>query len=276
MSCTRPVQTAHLFPGLLQELIDVLETLAPEEWARPTPCPGWSVHDLAAHILGDEVGQLSMGRDGYHPSLIAASDWAGLVRELNDLNEQWVTVMRRVSPRLMIDLLKSTGEQVNRHLQSLDPHSVGPVVSWASPDPAPMWLHIAREYTERWHHQQQIREALGRPLLTAPHWFAPVLATFVHGLPRAYSGVDAAIGASVRVTIAGASGGAWLVARADSNWMLCEDEPRKTLAHLTIDEIDAWKLFTKSITRDVVESKVAVEGDAQLALKALDTVSIIA
>ena len=276
MSCAKPVLTAHLFPGLLQELIDVLETLAPEEWDLPTPCPGWSVHDLAAHILGDEVAQLSMGRDDYHASLIDANDWAGLVTELNDMNEQWVTAMKRVSPRLMIGLLKSMGEQVNRHLQSLDPHSTGPVVSWASPDPAPMWLHIAREYTERWHHQQQIREALGRPPLTGPDWFAPVLATFVHGLQKAYSGVDAAIGASVRVTIVGASGGTWFVVRADSKWLLCEDDLGERAARLTIDEVDAWKLFTKSIAREDVESKVAVEGDAQLALKALDTVSIIA
>ena len=276
MSCAKPVLTAHVFPGLLQQLIDLLETLEPEEWNLPTPCPGWSVHDLAAHILGDEVGQLSMGRDGYHASLIAANDWAELVTGLNDLNEQWVTAMKRVSPRLMIDLLKSMGEQVNRYLQSLDPHSPGPVVSWASPDPAPMWLHIAREYTERWHHQQQIREALGRPLLIGPDWFAPVLATFVHGLPKAYSGVDAAIGGSVQVTIAGASGGTWFVVRADSKWLLCEDDLGEQAARLTIDEIDAWKLFTKSIAREDVESKVAVEGDAQLALKALDTVSIIA
>ena len=276
MSCTKPVLTAHLFPGLLQELLDVLETLTPEEWDLPTPCPGWSVHDLAAHILGDEVGQLSMGRDDYHPSLIVANEWTDLVTGLNDLNEQWVTAMRRSSPRLLIDLLKSTGEEVNRYLQSFDPHSTGPVVSWASPDPAPMWLHIAREYTERWHHQQQIREAVGRPLLTNPDWFAPVLATFVYGLPRAYSGVDAAIDDSVQVTIAGASGGTWFVVRADSKWLLCEDELRETLAHLTIDEIDAWKLFTKSTTRDDVEPKVAVEGDTPLALKALDTVSIIA
>ena len=45
----------------------------------PTPCPGWSVHDLAAHILGDEVGQLSMGRDGFQASLIIADDWDGLL-----------------------------------------------------------------------------------------------------------------------------------------------------------------------------------------------------
>ena len=47
-------------------------------------------------------------------------------------------------------------------------------------------------------------------------------------------------------------------------------------AQFTIDEIDAWKLFTKSMPRDVARSKVEVEGDVELALKALETVSIIA
>ena len=276
MPCAKPVLTVHLFPGLLHQLIDVLEALTPEEWDLPTPCPGWSVHDLAAHILGDEVGQLSMGRDDYHASLIAASDWAGLVRGLNDLNEQWVTAMKRLSPRLMIDLMKSTGEQVNLYLQSLDPHSTGPVVSWAGPGPAPTWLHIAREYTERWHHQQQIREAIGRPLLTDPNWFSPVLATFVHGLPRSYSGVKASGGTKVRVMIAGASGGTWVVMRTHSGWVLCEDELGEPAAQFTIGEIDAWKLFTKSMPRDVAQSKVEVEGDVELALKALNTVSVIA
>ena len=98
----------------------------------------------------------------------------------------------------------------------------------------------------------------------------------MHGLPKAYSGVDAAIGASVRVTITGASGGTWLVMCADSKWLLCEAELREYDAQLIIDEIDAWKLFTKSIPREDVESKVVVEGDTQLGLKALDTVSIIA
>ena len=53
------------------------------------------------------------------------------------------------------------------------PHATDPVVIWAGSDPAPMWLRVAREYTERWHHQQQIREALGRAFLTEPQWFAP-------------------------------------------------------------------------------------------------------
>ena len=276
MSCTRPIQTAHIFPQLLDNLSDVLESLRPEEWNMPSPCPGWSVHDLAAHIVGVDVGQLSMERDEFHASLINADDWDDLVVGLNDLNEQWVRATKRVSPKLMICLLRLAGDQVNTYLQSLDPYTVGPVVSWASPDPASMWLHIARKYTERWHHQQQIREAVGRPLLTGPSWFAPVLATFAHGLPRAYSNVNTATGTSVRVTITGASGGIWVVARNDAGWALCDLGIGEPVAQVVINEIDAWKLFTKSIARDVTKEGIVIEGDRELGYKVLNTVSIIA
>ena len=147
------------------------------------------------------MGQLSMGRDGYLGGLIDSDSWDRLVKELNGLNEQWAVAMRRLSPRLLIELIESAGGQVNEYYHSLDPHSTGPPVNWAGSDPAPMWMDIAREYTERWHHQQQIREAVGKPVLTGPEWFAPVLATFAHGLPRSYRGVSAPVGTVVRVEI---------------------------------------------------------------------------
>ena len=276
MAGIRPVQTVHLFPGLLQELLDVLEQLTPLEWALPTPCPGWSVHDVVAHMLGDELGQLSMGRDGYHGGLIDADSWDCLVKELNELNDQWAVAMRRLSPRLLTDLMESTGGQVNEYFGSLDPLSAGPPVDWAGSGPAPMWMHIAREYTERWHHQQQIREAVGKPVLTVPEWFAPVLETFAHGLPRAYSSVVAPVGTVVRVEISGTSGGTWEVARTESGWMLREAELSSPATRVVIDQTDAWKLFTKSVEREKVKSNVVLEGDLELGLKALETVSIIA
>ena len=276
MCCTRPVLTDHLFLPLLDNLIEVLESLKSEEWEMPTSCPGWSVHDLAAHILGNDVTQLSMGRDEFKALLIDADDWKGLVAGLNTLNGQWVEAMKRVSPRLMIDLLRWTGGQASGNFQSLDPHTAGPGVRWASLKPAPMWLHIAREYTERWHHQQQIREAVGKPLLTGPDWFAPVLATFVHGLPQTYLGVSAPIGTTVEITISGTSGLTCSVVCKESEWVLCDNEATESSASVTIDEVDAWKLLTKSIPKDIVEPRVVIEGDRELASRALDTVSIIA
>jgi hypothetical protein len=60
-------------------------------------------------------------------------------------------------------------------------------VSWVGPDPVPNWLDVAREYTERWTHQQQARDAVGMPGLREPTFMAPVLATFVHALPQAFA-----------------------------------------------------------------------------------------
>ena len=271
-----PLLTAHLLPGLLDDLVDALTSLTPKEWLLPTPCPGWSVHDLAGHLLAGDVGQLSMGRDGFEAGLVAPDNGAELIVAINHLNEQWVQAMRRVSPRLLTDLLRSTGEEAVTFLQSLDPYAIGPVVSWVTQEPSPMWLHIAREYTERWHHQQQIREAVNRPLLLGSAWFAPTLATFAYGLPRSFSDFDAPAGTTVRVTISGPSGGVWLVTRTDSMWVLVEDEPVTADAQVTIDEIDAWRMFTKSIDGESLASRVSFEGDQALASRVLETVSIIA
>ena len=43
----------------------------------------------------------------------------------------------------------------------------------------------AREFTERWVHQQQIRDAVGKPGLTERRWLHPVLDAFARALPHA-------------------------------------------------------------------------------------------
>jgi uncharacterized protein (TIGR03083 family) len=51
-------------------LIDLLRQLDADDWQRPTACPGWSVKGIAAHLLGDHFGRLSIHRDHYvvlHP-----------------------------------------------------------------------------------------------------------------------------------------------------------------------------------------------------------------
>jgi uncharacterized protein (TIGR03083 family) len=35
-----------------QRFINLLRALSPGDWARPTECPGWDVHAMAAHALG--------------------------------------------------------------------------------------------------------------------------------------------------------------------------------------------------------------------------------
>ena len=117
---------------------------------------------------------------------------------------------------------------------------------------------------------------MGKPLLTDSYWFPPVLATFVHGLPRSYSDIDMPPGSIVRIAISGPSGGTWLLVRTESTWVLRTDGPVASNAHVTIGEIDEWELFTRSAGRDNIKARVQIEGDQTLGSKALNTVSIIA
>jgi hypothetical protein len=58
------------------------------------------------------------------------------------------------------------GRRFEEHLAPLDLDATGGPVEWATgSDPAPVWLDVAREYMERYVHQQQIRDATGRPIV---------------------------------------------------------------------------------------------------------------
>ena len=112
-----PVQTVELFPAERQELVSLLSQLSAEEWALPTVCAGWCVKDLALHVLGDDVGVLSRKRDGHSSQTQSVDSWDELVAFLNEWNEQWVAAARRLSPRLLIDLLSVTGDELYHLLQ---------------------------------------------------------------------------------------------------------------------------------------------------------------
>lgn len=265
-----------LFPELLEQLLALLSGLSPDEWQEPTACSPWSVKDVAQHLLGDDVGNLSRRRDGFLLPGGEVEDWEGLVALINELNAAWVNATRSISPRLLCDLLRFTGTQVHAYFRSLDPYAMGGPVSWAGPDSAPVWLDLAREYTERWLHQQHIRDAVDRPGLKEPRFLAPVLDTFVRALPHAYRNVDASEGTLVALSITGESGDRWFLLREDSLWRLyleCEKDPQ---AEVVMGEDVAWRLFTKGLNRREAQSRLTIIGDRSLGLNMLDTVSIIA
>ncbi|MCH8815604.1 MAG: maleylpyruvate isomerase family mycothiol-dependent enzyme [Chloroflexi bacterium] len=291
-----PVITVDLFPEERAALLTLLESLADDQWAIANVYPGWDVKDIVQHLLADDLGRLSRDRDAYAQGNFAftapATFEADLLDFINRQNEIWVQATRRLSPRVLIDLLRVTGEQTQAYWQSLDLHAIGEPVSWAGPDPAPVWLDVAREFTERWLHQQHIRDAVSAPSLTDPRLFVPVLDTFVRALPHTFRAVIAPEGAHVRLTITGL--GATnvppsLVAQGssperrhydlighDSHWQLFTDVDSTPVATVTLAADTAWRLFTKSITSEDARALCTLEGDIALAENVLNTVSIIA
>ena len=272
----QPIVVVDLFEPLLALLLDTLASLTPDEWATPNACGAWSVHDVALHLLGDDVGLLSRQRDGYRLPGPRIDDWEGLVVFINQLNDQWVTANRRLSPRVLTTLLRVTGGEVAAYFRSKDPHRLGDAVSWAGPDPAPVWLDLAREYTERWHHQQQIRDATGKPPLYEPRFFAPVLDAFVRALPHTFRDVAAPVGTTVALVVAGDAGGAWSLRRDPEAWTLWVGADSAADATVRLPQDAAWRLFTKGITPAAAASRASVGGDTALAMEVLQMVSVIA
>jgi uncharacterized protein (TIGR03083 family) len=276
MKPPEPIIVTDLFPEVLDSLLDLLSDLSAEDWNKPTACALWSVKDIAAHLLGGQLGILSRKRDGYAYSGDPIQRWDDLVTLINNLNDTWVKAARRLSPSVLCDLLTLSGEQVCAYFNSLDPYAIGDPVDWAGPEPAPVWLDLAREYTEWWHHQQQIRDAVGKPGLKEPKFFAPVLDVFVRALPHTYRNVDSKDGTLVALTISGDSGGRWLLRRESGGWRLYVNGEQKADAETIIDQEIAWRLFCKGTSKDEALAGATLAGDRVVASKALEMISVIA
>ncbi|HEX2715290.1 MAG TPA: hypothetical protein VHM88_24180, partial [Candidatus Acidoferrales bacterium] len=99
MKSPSPILVGDLFPELRQHLLALLGGLNAEEWLLRTAAPKWNVKDVALHLLGGDIGNLSRRRDAYDPHGKAISDWSELVAYVNRLNESWVTAGQRMSQR---------------------------------------------------------------------------------------------------------------------------------------------------------------------------------
>ena len=269
------IHVVDRFAPLRAKLMEVLTDLSEDDWSRPTAAPQWSVKDVASHLLGDDIGLLSRWRDWHRPGERPIHDYRELVELVDRLNAEWVVAARRMSPRVLCEFLAFTGPQVEAYFSSLDLDATGGPVQWAGPDPAPVWFDVAREFTERWHHQQQIRDATGRPPLYDRHFLAPVLDTFVRALPRRFHQTAAPEGTVVKFEIAGEAGGVWFVQKAGSEWELALEAEAQPAAEVVLPQDTAWRMFTKGIGGEQARALAAIRGDADLALAAFSTIAII-
>jgi uncharacterized protein (TIGR03083 family) len=262
------------FAPLRTHLLALLAELGEDDWARPTAAPHWSVKDVAAHLLGGDIAILSGKRDGFHSNQ-EINSLSELIELVDRLNAEWVLAFRRISPRLLRELLAFCGPEVEACFSSLDPMKIGRAVSWAGPEPAPVWFDLAREFTERWHHQQQIRDATGRPPLYDRYFLGPVLDTFVRALPYAFRNAMAPQGTAIRFEISGEAGGVWYVYKSEGGWILLVDSPAQPVTSVVLPQDVAWRLFTKGIDRGKARGLATIEGKIDLADPIFATTAII-
>jgi uncharacterized protein (TIGR03083 family) len=273
----KPILTAHLFSKLDGMLLDLLRSLAPADWEKQTVSPKWKVKDVAAHLLDTALRGVSIGRDGYLAESPAIHSSADLAAFINRLNHEGVTVYRRLSPPLLITLMEIAAKSFAELHASRDPNAMAPFgVSWAGEENSANWFHTAREFTERWHHQQQIRLAVDKPGIMTRELYFPVLDCFLRALPFAYRGISAKPGTYAEIIISGECGGSWFLYRTGEAWQLVKNPPGGKVSEIIIPQEIAWRIFTKGIRREAALSQVNVSGDLELGLHVLDVVSIVA
>ena len=276
MKPLEPILLVDLFPEERAELLQLLTQLSEDEWQLPTVCEGWSVKDVAAHLLGDDVGLLSRTPEFKFQSSDEFAGWEELLAFINQANELWVQACRRMSPSLICKFLEFTGQETYQLFTTLDLFATGASVDWAGPDPAPIWFDLAREYTERWMHQQHIRDAVSQPGLKNRHFLAPLLETFTRALPYTFREVAAEPGTVLKLTISGEAGGDWFLHKEEVGWKLYKEATAQLHATVIIDQDLAWRLFTRGVDKQAAAAQMTFNGDSVLGSKVLDTISIIA
>jgi uncharacterized protein (TIGR03083 family) len=278
-----PIKTAHLFPGLGEKLLHLLRNLAPEQWDTPTACAPWAVRDVAAHLLDTDLRQLSILRDGAPliQPVQPIESHADRVAFLDTLNHQWITATRRLSHTVLLDLLGHAGAQIAEFYARLDMQAQSRFgVGWAGEEQSANWFHVAREYTEKWHHQQHIRDAVNetgaQDEILDETFGAPALATFMRALPYTYREHSAPAGTAILVQIEGPAGGTWTLRRESNAWQLYTGKAEQPAAAIALDADQAWRLFTKGLPPSVVRGQSTLEGNEELAAPFFATVSILA
>jgi uncharacterized protein (TIGR03083 family) len=273
-----PTDTRGLFRPVSSDLVTLLRGLPADAWIRPTMAGTWVVRDIVAHLVDLTFRRLSFHRDRMPPpppSRPINSD-QDFVDFINGLNRDFVEATRRFSPHVLTDLFERSSTDLADFFEQLplEAPALFPV-SWAGEEASEGWFDVGREFTELWHHQAQIRLAVGAPSLAAPRYLRAMLEIALRGLPYAFRHLDAAAGTRVGVAVHGPAGGLWTLVRDADRWGIQAGASDTANASVRISDENMWRLLFNGLTYAQAAAAIETEGDAALIQPLLSARSVI-
>jgi hypothetical protein len=260
-----------------QALLELIDGLDADDWNRPTVHKDRSVKDLTAHLLHGSIRRVSAMRDGYRPPAARTFSTTGdLTLFIQQDNRAFMNAMSGVSPRIIRELISRYDPELVALFEALKPDAAGLGVVWAGEWQSQNWFDVAREYTEKWHHQQQLRDATGRPPLYDHTMIVPALETFARGLPFAYRGLQAPSGTVISISVRPPATIAWSLRRTADAWSLWAGADRNPETSILISADVLWRLWTKGLTPSEARSHVQISGNSAHADPLFTFVAIMA
>jgi uncharacterized protein (TIGR03083 family) len=140
-------------------IADLLAGLSDDEWAMATPLPGWDVQDNVAHMIGTEM--MMSGEPA--PDVEIDREVATHVRnDIGAFNEAWIESLRATDPA---DVRAQFIELGARRLEALDAMTQDEwdEVSFTPAGKDTYGRFVQIRVMDCWMHEQDIRDAVGRP-----------------------------------------------------------------------------------------------------------------
>ena len=137
----------------------VLAALPDDAWQTPTSLPGWTVHDVVAHMVGTEL--MLSGEPNPEPEGDVTSR-EYVHNEIGALNERWVEHLRGESPAAMLAKFREITTRRKAALSAMAPEEWNKVgFTPAGPDSYGRFMRV--RVFDCWMHEHDIRDAVGRP-----------------------------------------------------------------------------------------------------------------
>jgi uncharacterized protein (TIGR03083 family) len=155
-----------LLEEVWRDIEDCCEGLSDEQWNLATECPGWTIQDQVAHMIGTE--RMLAGEQPDANANAAAGDAPHVKNDIGRANEQWIASYRDMPGKQVLEEFHNVTQRRLRALRALSkeewdregftPEGKGPYRDF-----------MAIRVFDCWYHDQDIREALDLPgLLEGP------------------------------------------------------------------------------------------------------------
>ncbi len=152
-SLASPLET---YQESISDIHAVLQKLTTDQWGLSTPCPGWSIADVSAHVI--DLDAMAMGA----PKPDHTPNWDQLVHvtsPFQQFTEVGVDFRRGTPPEVLLDQITEVSAQLVEHLG----HSTAMIkVPWAKSE-LPLNQFLSMRSFDVWVHEQDIRSAIDSP-----------------------------------------------------------------------------------------------------------------